>query len=136
MMKKRPLPFFLTALLFLLLCRGAAYAQWTAMNPVTAVQQQADGVLFTQASGTLKVQVCSDSVIRVLYSATPTFPKRPDFVVLKENWPAIKWTMQSSDSAATRSTSLLTVVVTRKDGAINYGDVNGGSLMQERKSVV
>ena len=134
MMKKRPLPLFLTALLllFLLLGRGAAHAQWAAMNPVTGVQQLGDGVLFTQASGVLKVQVCSDSVIRVLYSATSTFPKRPDLVVLKENWPATKWTMQSSDSAVTLTTALLKIVVTRKDGAISYGEVNGGSLMQEQ----
>jgi alpha-D-xyloside xylohydrolase len=115
-----------------LLPSGAARAQWAAMNPVTAVQQQTDGVLFTQASGTLKVQVCSDSVIRVLYSPTSTFPKRPDFVVLKENWPATKWTMQSSDSAVTLTTALLKVVVTRKDGAIDYAEVNGSPLVQEQ----
>jgi len=132
MKKKQPRHLFLTALLLVLLLRGAAHAQWAAMNPVTAVQQQTDGVLFTQASGTLKVQVCSDSVIRVLYSATSTFPKRPDFVVLKENWPATKWTMQSSDSAVTLTTALLKIVVTRKDGAINYSEVNGGFLVQEQ----
>ena len=133
MMKKRPLPLFLTALLwlFILLGRGA-HAQWAAMNPVTGVQQLGDGVLFTQASGVLKVQVCSDSVIRVLYSATSTFPKRRDLVVLKENWPATKWTMQSSDSAVTLTTALLKIVVTRRDGAISYGEVNGGSLTQEQ----
>src|ERR1700723_2447544 len=132
MMKKQPLLLFLTALLFILLCCGAAHAQWAPMNPVAGIQQQADGVLFTQASGVLKVQVCSDSVIRVLYSPTSTFPQRPDFVVLKEKWPATKWTMQSNDSAVTLTTALLKIVVTRKDGAINYGEVNGGSLMQEQ----
>jgi alpha-D-xyloside xylohydrolase len=131
--KKKPgLPLFLLALFVVFLSRDAAHAQWAAMNPVTRVRQQTDGVLFTQASGTLKVQVCSDSMIRVLYSPTSTFPKRPDFVVLKENWPATKWTMQSSDSAVTLTTALLKIVVTRKDGSINYSDVNGGSLVQEQ----
>src|SRR6202021_3704054 len=112
MMKKRPLPLFLTALLwlFILLGRGAAHAQWAAMNPVTGVQQLGDGVLFTQASGVLKVQVCSDSVIRVLYSATSTFPKRPDLVVLKENWPATKWTMQWGTTAVPLTTPLPKIV--------------------------
>ncbi|MGD0760133.1 MAG: TIM-barrel domain-containing protein, partial [Candidatus Sulfotelmatobacter sp.] len=131
--KKKPgLPLFLLALFVVFLSRDAAHAQWAAMNPVTRVRQQTDGVLFTQASGTLKVQVCSDSMIRVLYSPTSTFPKRPDFVVLKENWPATKWIMQSSDSAVTLTTALLKIVVTRKDGSINYSDVNGGSLVQEQ----
>ena len=85
---------------------GRADAQWTAMNPVKKVQQEADGALFTMGTGTLKMQVCSDSVIRVLYSPTASFPKRPDYVVIKESWPAAKFTMQSTDDAVTLSTSL------------------------------
>jgi alpha-D-xyloside xylohydrolase len=115
----------------LLVCVTAADAQWTAMNPVKQVQQQADGVLFTMGTGTLKVQVCSDSVVRVLYSATSTFPKRTDFVITKEIWPATQWTMQSTDDAVTISTSLLKITVTRKDGAISYAQLHGESLVQE-----
>src|SRR5271169_400228 len=103
----QPLSICLLSLFFALLCVATAHAQWAPMNPVTAVQQQADGVLFTQASGALNVQVCSDSVIRVLYSPTATFSKRPEYVVLKENWPSTKWTMQSTDSAVTLTTTLL-----------------------------
>ena len=101
------------------------------MNPVRKVQQEPDGVVFTLGTGTLKVQVCSDSVIRVLYSATATFPKREDFVVIKESWPAAQWTMQSTDDAVTLTTALLKITVTRKDSAITYAELNGGSLVQE-----
>ena len=101
------------------------------MNPVQKVQQEADGVLFTMGTGTLKVQVCSESVIRVLYSRTASFPKPTDFVVTKQNWPAAQWTMQSSDDAVTLTTSLLKVTVTRKNGAIAYAEATGGSLVEE-----
>jgi len=121
----------LIALFLSLFCASAAQAQWIAMNPVRKVQQETDGVLFTMGSGTLRVQVCSDSVIHVLYSATATFPKRADFVVTKESWPATQWTMQSSDDAVTLTTAMLKVTVTRKDGAIAYAEVKGGSLVQE-----
>ena len=94
------------------------------MNPVRKVQQEADGVVFSMGTGTLRVQVCSASVIHVLYSATATFPKRADFVVTKESWPAAQWTMQSSDDAVTLTTSLLKVTVTKKDGAIAYAERN------------
>ena len=100
---------FLIGLFVCLFCTATAQGQWTAMNPVRNVQQQADGVLFTMGTGTLKVQVCSDSVIHVLYSPTATFPKRTDFVVIKETWPAAQWTMQSTDDAVTLSTALLKV---------------------------
>ncbi len=101
------------------------------MNPVNKVQQVTDGVLFTMGTGTLKVQVCSDSVIHVLYSATATFPKRADYVVIKDSWPATQFTVQSSDEAVTINTSFLKVTVARKDGAISYAERNGGSLVQE-----
>jgi alpha-D-xyloside xylohydrolase len=101
------------------------------MNPVTAVRQQPDGVLFTMQTGTLKLQVCTDSIIRVRYSATATFSDRPDYVITKTSWPETKWTMQSSDDAVTLTTSRLVVTVTRKDGGITYRDLEGKQLLQE-----
>ena len=106
-------------------------AQWTPMNPVRNVQQQADGIVLSMGTGTLKIQVCSDSIIRVLYSPTASFPKRTDPVVIKENWPAAKWTMQSTDDAVILSTPLLKLTVTRKDGAIAYAEAAGTPLVQE-----
>jgi alpha-D-xyloside xylohydrolase len=129
---KRALQFFsLLAIEIGFLAAIPVYGQWTPMNPVRKVQQEADGVFFTMGTGTLKLQVCSDSIIRVLYSPTATFPKRTDFVVIKDNWTATKWDMQSSDDAVTISTSLLKITVTRKDGAIAYAEANGSPLVQE-----
>ena len=101
------------------------------MNPVRQVQQQPDGVLFSMGTGALKVQVCSDSIIHVLYSPTASFPKRADFVVIKESWPAAQWTMQSTDDSVILTTSLLKITVTKKDGAITYSEVHGDTLFQE-----
>src|SRR5579864_7901105 len=119
---------FLFAFVSLLLWPATAHAQWMPMNPVRQVQQQPDGVLFSMGAGALKVQVCSDSIIHVLYSPTASFPKRADFIVIKESWPAARWTMQSSDESVTLTTSLLKVTVAKKDGAISYSDVHGESL--------
>ncbi len=121
----------LSAILICMFYATVAQAQWTAMNPVKAVQQDTDGVILAMGTGTLKVQVCSDSVIRVRYSPTATFPKQKELVVIKESWPAAQWTMQSTDDAVTLTTSLLKITITKKDGAIGYSEVNGGSLLQE-----
>ncbi len=115
----------------LTLLAASAHAQWAPMNPVTAVQQQPDGVLFTMQTGTLKLQVCTDSIIRVRYSATSTFSDRPDYVITKTSWPETKWTMQSADDAVTLTTARLAVTVTRKDGGITYRDLEGKQLLQE-----
>src|SRR5262249_30454690 len=98
--------YFLIFLLVSAVLSGPVLAQWTPMNPVKSVQQQADGVLFTLETGTLKLQVCSDSMIHVLYSPTALFPKQKDFVVIKESWPATKFTVESTDEGVTVSTSL------------------------------
>ena len=128
----RPSPLFFCFVVGLcLLPAVSAHAQWTPMNPVRNVQPESDGATFSMGTGTLRIQVCSDSVIHVLYSPTPTFAKHTDFVVRKQSWPAPKFTTQSSDKAVTLSTSLLKIVVTRKDGAINYAEANGNSLLVE-----
>src|SRR5690348_15119947 len=80
---RRSLLLFISSILVVCFCFSftPAYAQWTPLNPVRRVQQQADGVVLSMGTGTLKIQVCSDSIIRVLYSPTTTFPKRTDYVV-------------------------------------------------------
>ncbi len=130
-MKERKSLRFLALGLCLCLLSACALAQWTPMNPVKSVQQTSDGAVITMGSGTLKLQVCSDSMVHVLYSPTASFPKRTDLVVTKENWPGTKFTMQSSDDAITLTTSLLKLTVTRKDGAIAYAEANGTALVQE-----
>jgi hypothetical protein len=108
-----------------------ADAQWTPQNPVRSIQQQPDGALFVLASGFLKVEVGSGTVIPVLYSPSFSFPKKPEYVVIRESWPATKGTMKSSDAAVTLSTARLKIVVTKRDSAINFADANGNSLVQE-----
>ncbi|MFY9790271.1 MAG: glycoside hydrolase family 31 protein [Candidatus Sulfotelmatobacter sp.] len=109
-----------------------AVGQWAPMNPVVTVQPQPDGVILAMKSGTLRLQVCSDSIVHVLYSPTTSFPaSRPDPVVIKTTWPATKFTMQDNSAEITLITSQLKVVVARKDGAITYRDLAGKQLVQE-----
>ncbi len=113
-----------------------ARAQWEARNPVTAIQPQPDGAIFTMKTGTLRLQVCSESIIHVLYSPTSSlslsFPaSRPDPVIIKTSWPVAKFTMQTDDDSVTLTTAQVKVVVTRQDGAITYRDLSGKQLVQE-----
>jgi alpha-D-xyloside xylohydrolase len=118
-------------LLTLLATARDASAQWIALNPVTRVQKQAEGVDFTMQSGTLRIQVCSDSVIHVLYSPTASFPNTPQYVVTKTSWARPQWTMQTTDKDVTIETPRMTIVVTRADGSILYNDVAGKKLFKD-----
>src|SRR5579863_4098096 len=109
----------------------AAQAQWTPRNPVTAVQKEADAVLLTQKTGFLKIQVCSDSIIHVIYSAAASFHEHPNFVVIKTTWDTPQWSMQESGDEVTITTARMKVGVAKLDGAITYRELDGKSLVQD-----
>jgi alpha-D-xyloside xylohydrolase len=113
------------------LLAGGASAQWNPLNPVTAVHREADGVGFDMRVGALRIQVCSDSIVRARYWPTSSLPSRPDYVVTKTAWPAVQWKMESTDSEVALVTSRLRVTVNRADGAIAYRDAAGKRLLQE-----
>lgn len=116
-------------LAFLSIC--IAPAQWIPANPVTRVQKQSDSVLFTMQTGTLKLQVCTDSIIHLVYAPTWPPPKRPDYVITRTDWAPVEWTMQQSSKEIRIATARLTVTVNRAEGLIGYIDRNGRSLLTE-----
>src|ERR1700757_3112716 len=87
-----------------------ALGQWTPAHPVVSFEKQADGIVFTMKTGTLKLQLCSDSIIRLLYWATPSVPEVQDYVVIKKSWPSVPWSTESNANSVTVKTASLTVV--------------------------
>src|SRR5258708_38983858 len=110
---------------------ATSQAQWTPRNPVTSFEKVADDIVFTQKIGFLKVQVCSDSIIHVLYSPTSSFQEHPNYVVIKTAWDTPRWSVEEGKDDITVSTARLKVSVTRIDGAITYKELDGKSLLQE-----
>jgi alpha-D-xyloside xylohydrolase len=123
--------FCLTAL-FVAALVSPALAQWEPRNPVVAVQPQSDGAIFTMKTGKLRVQLCLDSIVHVLYSPTSSFPpSRPDPVVIKTNRPSTKFIVQTNDDNVTLTTSQLKIIVAKQDGAITYRNIDGQQLVKE-----
>src|ERR1700761_7261928 len=106
-------------------------AQWIPANPVTAFEKQPDGVLFTMQTGALKVQVCTDSIIHVVYAPAWPPPKRPEYVITKADWPPVSFDLAQTDKTITLSTTRLTISVSRADGLIGYIDKSGKNLLSE-----
>jgi alpha-D-xyloside xylohydrolase len=119
------------ALLLLSFFAGGALGQWNPLHPVNRVDRQADGVVLVMQKGTLRLTICSDSIVRVTYSADGNFPDAPSYVVTKKSWPAVPWTMESTDGAVQVSTSRMKVMVSKKDGAILFADASGKKLFQD-----
>ncbi len=108
-----------------------AWSQWTPMNPVTSLQKRAEGIVLPLQTGYLKLQVCTDSIVRVRYALTGAFPDAPDPVIVKSSWEAVPWSVAESDAAITLSTARLKLVVEKRDAAISFRSADGRSLLQE-----
>ena len=120
---------FLSLLPFAIALR--LHAQWIPPNPVVSLQQQPDGVILKLQTGALRVQVCADSIVHVIFSPAETIPSRTEYVVTKSIWPAVKWTLQDNPQTVTISTDRMKVAVNRADSTIAYSDASGKRLVQE-----
>ena len=128
---KQPRSVVLVQVCLLAALLSSARAQWNPLNPVTAFEKQSDGVEFKLKEGTLKLQVCSPTIVRVLYSPTTTIPAKKEFLVIQESWPATQWNVESTDKDVTLSTSQLRVSVLRADSSIHFNDLGGKQLFEE-----
>lgn len=81
--------FFTASVLFfaLVFLPLPSVAQWNALNPVQSSQKDADGLTIFLERGALHFQVCTDSMVRVLYSPQREFPRVAEYVVIKSDWP-------------------------------------------------
>ncbi len=128
-------PYKYIAPLFLLLFLAIApsmVAQWVPLNPVTSAEPQPDGVVLILHSGFLRFQVCSDSIVHVVYSIERDVPKRTDFLVTKKAWPKADFSLHTDDpKLVTITTSRLKIEITRADSSIIFYDSSGHKLTQE-----
>jgi alpha-D-xyloside xylohydrolase len=118
-------------LYLILLLPAAANAQWIPHNAVTSMQPLPDGALLSMQHGVLRLEVCTDSIVHVIFSPSTVLPSRPEYVVTKTSWPAVKWSQQENQRAITLTTERLQVAVNRQDGTIEFRDAGGRRLLQE-----
>jgi alpha-D-xyloside xylohydrolase len=123
------------AALFLLIVLAAApslKAQWVPLNPVTSVEPQPDGIVVALQSGFLRFQVCSDSIVHVVYSMERHVPQRTDFLVTKKTWPNAGFSLHTDDpKLITLTTARLKIEITRADSSVVFYDSAGRKLTQE-----
>jgi alpha-D-xyloside xylohydrolase len=108
------------------------FGQWLPLNPVTDVEPQPEGLVLVLQNGYLRFQVCSDSIVHIIYSHERQVPQRTDFLVVKKTWPHTAFTLLTDDpKTITLATPKLKIVVTRADSSILFYDAAGRKLTQE-----
>jgi alpha-D-xyloside xylohydrolase len=135
----RPISFlhpykYIASLFFLLFLATAPsmVAQWVPLNPVISAETQTDGVVLVLQSGFLRFQVCSDSIVHVVYSLERDVPQRTDFLVTKKSWPKAGFSLNTDDpKLITLTTPKVKIEITRADSSIVFYDSAGHKLTQE-----
>ena len=118
--------------LSIFLCVPSLVAQWVPLNPVNAVEPQPDGVVLVLKSGFLRFQVCSDSIVHVVYSLERDVPQHLDIMIVKKSWPKSDFSLSSGDpKVITLATPRLKIEITRADSSIVFLDSEGHHLAQE-----
>jgi hypothetical protein len=112
--------FVLSVVMMLLACPPNLFAQWREFNSVTGITENANSLTLTLQHGSLRLQVCSDAVIRLTLFPPERIQERPDYVLLKQDCAPAPWNHRETDAEITLSTAKLRVVVNRRTGAIDY----------------
>jgi alpha-D-xyloside xylohydrolase len=122
----------LLAILVFMPLASPLQAQWVPLNPVNSVDTQPDGVVLVLQTGFLRLQVCSDSIVHVVYSIERDVPQRPDNLIIKKSWPKADFSLHTDDpKLITLTTSRLKIEITRADSSVIFYDSAGHKLTQE-----
>jgi alpha-D-xyloside xylohydrolase len=118
-----------TAKISLALMCLAALAQ--PMLAIAATfEQQKDGVIVRLEKGAVKLQVCTERIIRVLYDPTGAFAPAQSLVIVNK-WQSCEFSVREAKDHVELQTAKLNVRVANRSGAISFFDKNCELLFRE-----
>jgi alpha-D-xyloside xylohydrolase len=123
------------ALLLVLFANQPAPGQTPVKSDsVVSFISNARGVEFRTTRGTLRVQVCTDSLIHVLFEADK-HPAHPQPWIVKTDWSAVSFTVrQDANKDIVIATKRLRVLVEHDSAALIFEDTAGNLLVREAAS--
>jgi alpha-D-xyloside xylohydrolase len=95
------------------------------------MEPEPDGMTLRLASGELRIQVVSDTVVRVAFSATPDFFSHISIARVPLPPASIPFKISNSPSHFILATAKLRVIVDRQSGAVSFTDLAGHPLLSE-----
>ena len=104
-----------------------------------AYEKEGNGVLFKIKKQKetdpqiLKIQICTEDIIRVIASPVDSFSTTASLMVDKTAWDPVNWLLNDEDNPVKISTSKLTVSVDTITGKVAFYDANNHQLLNEIK---
>ena len=123
----------------LFFCLLIAVHSMTGQTPVKSdsidsYSRTAEGVEFRLRRGTLRVRLCTDSMVQVTFHAADR-ADRPQPWIAKNSWPPVNFRVEEDASHdVVLTTSRLRIVAERDSGALVFQDAQGNMLVRESAS--
>ncbi len=100
--------------------------------PVRSFTKEDDGVVFKMEPGLLKLQVCTDKIIRVIYTPKDELPQKMDsHALVKVKWCKVDYSVSDKKDEVIVTTDKVQAVVDKASGAVSFYDKSGKPLLQE-----
>jgi alpha-D-xyloside xylohydrolase len=96
-----------------------------------AVEDQPDGVIVTTGDGVLKVQVCSENIVRIAWAKDRSFFGHPSLMLDPRRTDGALWTVDAADDHATVRTARLQVRVELPSGTVSFLNPGGDPILAE-----
>src|SRR5262245_60048927 len=100
------------------------------LYPPAGVPSQAP--TFAVAGGRLRVEVCTDDIIRIAFAKDEAFFARPSLMAAPKRCTSPAWQLTKTDKTATVATARLRVNVDLATGAVSFADAAGRPILAER----
>ena len=110
---------------------GSVVAAPAAPILVQSFTKGLDDVVFTMSPGTMKLTICSDGIVRIMYSPNAVLPAGQDFVVTNHSWPRTPFNAADANGKVTLTTRKLKVAVDKASGTLAFYDAAGKLLLAE-----
>ncbi len=124
--------------LLVLLLSTPLLAQWQPPNPVKEARREPEGMMVQLERGVMRISVCSEAIVHVVYSPGSTIPEEKQFAVVRTKWPPARRIFTETAEEASVATADVRVTVTKKDGFVSFSAAAGGreKLIQEGPKIM
>jgi alpha-D-xyloside xylohydrolase len=97
----------------------------------SSVRKNPDGIVMITPSGTLRLQVWSDRIIRVTFAPGTALPTNQSLSVIG-NPAKTKWTLHQTPDDVTVETKTIRARANRQTGVVSFYDGNGQIILREK----
>ncbi|MGH9343861.1 MAG: DUF4968 domain-containing protein, partial [Terriglobia bacterium] len=98
--------------------------------PVESVRKDAGGLTLRMRTGLMRVRVCTDEIIHIVYTPGASIPKQV-VPVVNRVWTPVQFTVSDGKKTVALKTRDLEVLVDRNSGAVGFYTANGTPILQE-----